>query len=67
MITNRDRKSFESRPKIPKFAQTTGTADVFLSGIQAFRDPLCRELPHFQIFMNDGPNPLTRDAQVLSY
>jgi hypothetical protein len=25
------------------------------------------DLPHVQIFMNDGPNPLTRDAQLLSY
>jgi len=44
--------------KIPKVAQTTGTVDVFdprprISG------PLRGELPHVQIFMNDGPNPLT--------
>ena len=38
--------------KIPKFAQTTGD-------VQAFRDPLRGELPHAQIFMNGGPNPLT--------
>ena len=44
--------------KIPKVAQTTGTID-FLIHVQAFRDPLCGELPHVQIFMNDGPNPLT--------
>jgi len=31
----------------------------FLTRVQAFRDPLCGELPHVQIFMNDGPNPLT--------
>ena len=56
MVTNRDKKSFGSRraKKIPKVAQTTGTVDV-----QAFRDPLRGELPHVQIFMNDGPNPLT--------
>ena len=43
--------------KIPKFVQTTGTFDVFdpLSGIW---DPLRGELPHVQIFMNDGPIPL---------
>ena len=29
MVTNRDRKSFESRPKIPKVAQATGAFDVF--------------------------------------
>jgi len=44
--------------KIPKVAQTTGTID-FLIRIQAFRDPLCGELLHVQIFVNDGPNPLT--------
>jgi len=37
MSTNRDRKSFGSGQKIPKFAQTTGTVDVF--------DP--RSLRHF--------------------
>ena len=31
----------------------------FLIRLQAFRDPLRGELPHVQIFMNDGPNPLT--------
>ena len=40
--------------KIPKVAQTTDTVDI-----QAFLDPLRGELPHVQIFMNDGPNPLT--------
>ena len=44
--------------KIPKVAQTTGTVDVLIS-VQAFRDPLRGELPRVQIFMNDGPNPLT--------
>ena len=39
----------------------------FLIRVQAFWDPLRRELPHVQIFMNDGPNPLTSDAQLLSY
>jgi hypothetical protein len=44
--------------KIPNFAQTTGNVDVF-DRVQAFRDQLRGELPHVQIFMNDGPNPLT--------
>jgi len=46
--------------KNSKFAQTTGTVDVF-DRVQAFRYPLCGELPHVLIFMNDGtgPNPLT--------
>ena len=56
MVTNQDRKSFGSciAEKIPKVAQTTGTVDI-----QAFQDPLRGKLPHVQIFMNDGPNPLT--------
>ena len=60
MVTNRGRKSFGSRiaEKIPKAAHTTGTVDVFIR-VQAFRDPLRGELPHAQIFMNDGRNPLT--------
>ena len=44
--------------RIPKLAQTTSTDD-FLIRVQAFRDPLRGELPHVQIFINDGPNPLT--------
>ena len=44
--------------KNSKVAQTTGTVD-FLIRVQAFSDPLRRELPHVQIVMNDGPNPLT--------
>jgi len=43
--------------RIPEFAQTTGSVDFFIR-VQAFRDPLGGELPHVQIFMNDGPNPL---------
>ena len=44
--------------KVPKVAQTTDTI-IFLIRVQAFRDPLRGELPHVQIFMNDGPKPLT--------
>jgi len=58
MVTIRDRKSFGLRQKIPEVAQTTGTVDVLIR-VQAFRDPLRGELPHVQIFMNDGPNSLT--------
>jgi hypothetical protein len=32
---------------------------TFLIGVQAFRDPLGGELPHVQIFMSVGTNPLT--------
>ena len=35
---------------------------TFLIHVQAFRYPLHGELPHVQIFMNDGPNPLMWDA-----
>ena len=52
--------------KIPKFAQTLASS-MFLIHVQAFQDPLCRERPHVQIFMNDGPNPFTWDVQLLSY
>jgi len=31
---------------------------TFLIRVQTFRHPLRGELPHIQIFMNDGPNPL---------
>ena len=44
--------------KIPKVAQTSGTIDV-VDPRQAFRDSLRGELPHVQIFMNGGPDPLT--------
>jgi len=32
---------------------------TFLIRVQAFQDPLRGEFPRVQIFMNDGPNPLT--------
>ena len=31
---------------------------TLLIRVQAFGDPLRGEIPHVQIFMNDGPNPL---------
>ena len=68
MLTNRDRKSFGSRrkKKIPNVVQTTAPL-TFLIHVQAFQDPLRGELPYAQIFMKDGPNPFTRDAQLLGY
>jgi len=54
MVTNRDRKSFGSCWKIAKVAQTIGTIDVFIH-VQAFQNPLHRELLHVQISMNDDP------------
>jgi hypothetical protein len=44
--------------KIPKVAQTIGIIKIFIY-VQKFREPLRRELPNVQIFMSDGPNPLT--------
>ena len=59
MVTNRDATGnhFDGAEKIPKVAQT-GTVYVFdpHSGIS---DQLRGELPLVQIFMNDGPKPLT--------
>ena len=46
--------------KIPKVALLRRVATLtFLISVQAFRDPLRGELPRVQIFMNNGPNPLT--------
>jgi len=43
--------------KVPKVAQKTGMLTFFIH-IWAFWDPLCGELLHVHIFMNDGPNPI---------
>ena len=58
MVTNRDRKSFRSPRRIPKFAQTTVNVEVFEphSGDTV---PVRGELPHVQVFVNEGSNPLT--------
>ena len=52
--------------KIPNVAQITGTVDVF-DPRSFIWDPLRGDLPYVQIFMNDGPNPLTCDTQLFSY
>jgi len=44
--------------KIPNLLRRLATL-TFLIRVQAFRDPLRGELPHVQIFMNDGLTPLT--------
>jgi len=67
MVTNRDRKSFGSRRKKFQNLLRRLAPLTFLIRVQAFRDPLRRELPHVQIFMNDGPIPVKWDAQLLSY
>ena len=66
MVTNRARqgiiliapKKFETL--LRRLAPLT-----FLIWVQAFRDPLRGELPHVQIFMNDGPDP-TRSLEMPS-
>ena len=69
MVTKRDRKSFGSRRAEKKIRNLLSklTPLTFFIRVQAFRDPLCGELPHVEIFMNDGPNPLMWDAQFFSY
>jgi len=44
--------------KIPNLLRRLATLTFFIR-VQAFPDTLCGELPHDQIFMNDGPNLLT--------
>jgi hypothetical protein len=69
MVTSRDKKSFGK----PKRTHSKSCSDdwhrwcSFFIHVQAFRDPLGGELPHVRIFLNNGPNPLTWDAQFLSY
>ena len=48
----------ERAEKVSNFAQTTGTVDVF-DPRSVISGPLPGEFLHVQIFMNDGPNPLT--------
>jgi len=44
--------------KIPNLIRRLAPLTLLIRG-QAFRHPLRGELPHVQIFMNVGPNPLT--------
>ena len=52
------RNHFDRAKKIPKLLRSLPPF-MCLIRVQAFRDPLRGELPHVQIFMSDGPNPLT--------
>jgi len=58
MVTNRDRNHLDCAEKNSKSLRRLAPLK-FLIRVQAFRDPLRGDLPHVQIFMNDGPNPLT--------
>jgi len=60
MVTNRARQEIIwITPKKLKNLLRRLAPLKFLIRVQAFRDPLRGELPHVQIFMNDGPNPLS--------
>jgi len=68
MVTNRARKEIIwIAPKKTQILLRRLAPLTFFIRFQAFRGPLLREFPHVQIFMNDGPIPLTLDAQLLSY
>ena len=60
MVTNRARQEiiWIAPKKFQKLFRRLAPL-TFLIRVRALRDPLRGELPHVQIFMNDGPNPLT--------
>jgi len=60
MVTNRARQEiiWIAPKKFQKLLRRL-TPLTFLIRVQLFRDPLRGELPHIQIFTNDGPNTLT--------
>jgi len=60
MVTNRARQEIIwIAPKKFQNLLRRLTPLTFLISVQAFRDPLRGEFLHVQIFMNDGPNPIT--------
>jgi hypothetical protein len=67
VVTSCDRKSFAlcQMKKFQKLLRRHAPLK-FLICVQVFRDLLREELPHVQIILNDGPNPLMWDAQLLS-
>jgi len=60
MVTNRARQEiiWIASKKFQKLLRRLAPL-TFLIRAQTFRDPLRGELPHVQIFMNDGLIPLT--------
>jgi len=67
MVINRDKKTFRScRKKFQNLLRRLPTL-TFLIRLQVLRQPLGGELPYVQILKNDVPNPLTWDAQLLTY
>ena len=68
MVTNRARQEIIwIALKIFQTLLTRMAPLTFLIRVQAFWGPLRGELPHVQIFKNDGPKPLSLDTQLLSY
>ena len=69
MVTNRARQKIVWIAPAEKFQNLLRRLAplAFLIRVQAFQNPLRGELPNVQIFMNDGPNLLMSDAQLLSY
>jgi len=63
MITNRARQEiiWIATKKFQQLLRRLAPL-TFLIRVQAFRHPLRGQLPHVQIFKNDGPSPLTWDA-----
>jgi len=60
MVTNRAQQEiiWIAPKKFQKLLRRLATLKFFIR-VQVFRDPLRGELPHAQIFMNDGLNTLT--------
>jgi len=60
MVTNRARQEiiWIELKKFQKLLRRLAPLTLLIR-VQTFQDPLRGELPHIQIFMNDGPNPLT--------
>ena len=58
MVNNREKKSFGFAQKIRDLLRRLAGL-TFMFPVQAFWNPLRGEIPLVQIFMNNGPNPLT--------
>jgi len=68
MVTNRARQEIIwIAPKTFQNLMRRLAPLTFSIRVQAFRDLLRGELPHVQIFKNNGSIPLTWDTQLLSY
>jgi len=68
MVTNRARQEFIWIVLAEKFQNLLRWLAplTFLIRVQAFGDPLLGEIPHVQIFMNDGPPTLSHEMPSCS-